>query len=231
VARKKGASKQASSKAFGGILALVAIAGVATIGYVVSRPAKVVTLDPSLAPAEAAGIVKGSPDAVVEVIEFADFECPGCAYFATLTEPDVMSRLVDAGEIRFRFMDLPLDIHPNSVAAHNAAHCANEQGRFWEMHDQIFQTQDKWNTQATQNPKRVLEGIAKGLGMDMSRWNECFDSGRMLPQIAANRNEATRLRVRSTPTFIIGGQMIPGAISYDQFRPPHGRPRTGPRTP
>jgi protein-disulfide isomerase len=210
--------KNASSKSFGGILAVIAVAGVAVIGYVVSRPAKVITLDPTLPQMAAKGILRGDSGAPVEVVEFADFECPGCGQFATVTEPDVVTRLIATGEVSFRFVDLPLDMHRNAPAAHNAAHCADEQGKFWEMHDVIFLNQDRWNTQRTRTPKKVLEELAKGVGLDMKQWNDCYDSERMLPQIAANRAEATRLRVNSTPTFIIGGQLIPDVLTYDEFR-------------
>lgn len=214
---KKSASKNSS---FGAILAVVAVVGVGALGWVISRPKAVLTLDPSTLPRVAAqGILKGNPDAPVQVIEFADFECPACANFATITGPDVMTRLVETGEVAFRFMDLPLtDIHPNSVPAHNAAHCANEQGKFWEMHDQLFAGQFDWNTQATRNPKAKFKDYAGAIGLNVSQWEECYDSGRMLAQILANREEAVRMRVGSTPTFIIGNRMVPGSVPYDQFR-------------
>lgn len=208
-----------SNSPFVAVLAVIGVVGVAAIGYVVSRPAKTLELDPTtLARVSATGILKGHPDAPVQVLEFADFECPGCGHFATITGPDVMSRLVETGQVAFRFYDFPIESHRNSVPAHNAAHCANEQGKFWEMADLIFAGQFEWNTQATRNPKRVLEGYAERVGLDMGRWNECYDSGRMLPQILANREEGTRLRVGFTPTFIIGGTMVTGAIPYDEFR-------------
>lgn len=214
---KKSASKNSS---FGAILAVVAVVGVGALGWVVSRPKQVLTLDPSTMPRVAAqGILKGNPDAPVQVIEFADFECPACANFATITGPDVMARLVETGEVAFRFMDLPLvDIHPNSVGAHNAAHCANEQGKFWEMHDRLFAGQFDWNSQATRNPKAKFKDYAGAIGLNVSQWEECYDSERMLPQILANREEAVRMRVGSTPTFLIGNRLVPGSIPYDQFR-------------
>ena len=214
------AKKKTSARPFGAILIVIALVGIAVLGYLVSRPTKVMTLDPTLPSMAAAGIVKGSPDALVEIVEFADFECPGCAYFATLTEPDVMNRLVATGEVRFRFMDFPLyDIHMNAVAAHNAAHCANEQGKFWEYHDLLFQTQDRWNGQATRAPRGVLKELAGSAALDVKAWEECFDSERMLPQILANRREGERRRVGGTPTFIIGDQMFsnPG-VSFDELR-------------
>lgn len=213
------ASKKSSSpRPFGVIIGVVAVAGVAILGWVVTRPPSVVVLDPSLPSVAASGIVVGRPDAPVEIVEFADFECPGCGYFNAIIEPEMMERLVKTGEVRFRFMDFPLPQHRNAVAAHNAAQCANEQGRFWEMHDLIFREQDRWNSLATRSPKKVLERLAGEAGADVAKWNECYDSERMLPVIAANRKEGERLRVSFTPSFIIGGQLITDVQSYDQIR-------------
>ena len=212
-------ARKSSNKSFGVILGGVAVVGVAVLGYVMARPAKTMTLDPATLPAvAAAGILKGNPDAPVQVLEFADFECPGCGYYASVTGPDVMKRLVETGEVSFRFFDFPLDIHANALPAHNAGHCANEQGKFWEMHDLIFAGQFEWNTQATKNPKKLFQGYAQSAGLDVAKWEECYDSERMLPQILANRREGERLRVQYTPTFIIGGRMVSGSIPYDQFR-------------
>ncbi len=213
------ARKTPKNNTFAIIAAVIGVAGLATLAAVTSRKPKALTLDPTmLPPVSPSAIIRGNPNAQVQVIEFADFECPGCAYFATVTEPDVVKRLVETGEISFRFFDFPLDIHPNAVPAHNAAHCANEQGKFWEMHDRIFNGQNEWNTQATNNPKRVFRGYATAVGIDANTWAECYDSGRMLPVILANRKEGERLRVSSTPTFIIGDRQVAGAIPYDQFR-------------
>ena len=206
-----------STKPFGAILVIVAVLGVSALGYVLTRPAKVITL-PAVVNLAAAGVVTGSPDALVEVVEFADFECPGCGYFATLHEPDIMARLVATGEVRFRFMDYPLDVHPNALAAHNAAQCANEQGKFWEMHDRIFQNQERWNTQATPDPKKVLKQLAGDAGLDVGKWDDCYDSGSKLEQIAANRKEGERMQVRFTPSFVIGGQLISGSLTYDEMK-------------
>jgi protein-disulfide isomerase len=213
------ARKSSGSNSFGAVIAVVGLVGVAAIGYVMSRPKQTITLDPATMPkVAAAGILKGNPDAPVQIIEFADFECPGCGNFATVTGPDVMKRLVETGQVAFRFFDLPLEMHLNAVPAHNAAHCANEQGKFWQMHDQIFAGQFDWNTQATRNPKRFFEGYAKNVGLDVAAWNACYDSGKMLPQILANRDEAVRLRVRYTPSFIINGTLVEGAVNYDDFK-------------
>jgi protein-disulfide isomerase len=86
------------------------------------------------------------------------------------------------------------------------------------MHDRLFQGQDQWNTQATSNPTSVLEGYAKELGLDVSKWRSCYDSQAHVRDIQANKAEGERRKVSQTPTFIIGDKEIPGVIPYDQFK-------------
>ena len=213
------AKRSGPGRGFWIALGAVAIVGVGALSYSVTRPKAVATkIDPSLPPLKAEGYVMGSPTAPVEVIEFADFECPSCAQFATLTEPDVRTRLVNTGQVRFRFMDFPLEMHKNTWDASLAASCANAQGKFWEMHDQIFANQDRWNGLATSRPRKVLGELAKGLGLDMTKYTACMDAETHRPQITANLQEGMRRQVNSTPTFIIGGKMIPGGLPYDQFK-------------
>jgi protein-disulfide isomerase len=203
-------------------LAVLAVAGLGTLGYVATHgnERQVVTLDPNLPPVKSEGYVLGSPGAPVEVIEFADFECPACAQFATLHEPDVRSRLVNTGQIRLRYLDLPLvEIgHRNSPTASLAAACANEQGKFWEMHDAIFANQDRWSTQATRDPRRVLDPLAQSVGLDVARYRQCMDSQKYLANIQAHRRASERYQIRSTPSFVIGGKVYAGSLSYDEFK-------------
>ena len=176
------------------------------------------TIDPNLPPMKAEGYLLGSAQAPVEVIEFADFECPGCGQFSTLTEPDVRAKLVNTGKIRIRYIDFPLQMHRNTWDASLAAACANDQGKFWEMHDAIFQNQDRWNGEATSRPRSVLSDLAKGVGLDMSKYGSCMDSETHKAKIQATLMEAERRGVNQTPTFVIGDKMVPGAIPYDQFK-------------
>ena len=213
-ARGKGPDKR-----FYGLIAIVALVGLAALAWALTRPkAGITTVDPNLPPAQAEGYLLGSPSAPVQVIEFADFECPSCAQFATVTAPDIKTRLVNTGQISYRFYDFPLPQHRNSIPASNAAACANDQGKFWEMHDQIFAGQFDWNTQASGNPKRLFRGYAEALGLNLQAWEECYDSGKHLGRIEANRREGERRMVNSTPTFIIGNRMIPGNLGYDEFK-------------
>jgi protein-disulfide isomerase len=196
------------------------IGGIAFLSYVTTRPPaqSVLAIDTSVALVPNQGHVIGSDSAPVEVVEFADFECPGCGSFATLAEPDVRSRLVNTGVIRFRFMDFPLSMHRNTRSAHLAAWCAGEQGKFWEMHDIIFQNQDRWNGEATSRPDQVLTELARQVGVTPAQYQSCVSSRKYAGQIQANFDEAVRRQIQSTPTFIIGNKRVVGGVPYDKFK-------------
>ena len=218
----RGARRRSPNTVFYVALAVLAVAGVGALGYVATRGnnGSVVTLDPNLPPVQSEGYVIGDSAAPVEVIEFADFECPACAQFATLHEPDVRSRLVQTGQIRLRFLDFPIvEIgHRNSPTASLAAACANEQGKFWEMHDAIFANQDRWATQVTRNPRGVIDPLAQQVGLDVARYDQCMDAQKYVANIQAHRRAAERYRVQSTPSFVIGGKVYQGSLPYDEFK-------------
>ncbi len=212
--------KQASAKRFIGLVVAIIIVGAGVLGYSVTRKgdSEVTTVDPNLPAGVAEGYLLGKPDAPVQVAAFADFECPACGTFALLVEPDLRTRFIDTGIIAYRFFDFPLPMHKNTWSASNAAACASDQGKFWEMHDLLFSTQDRWNTVATSSPKKVLQGLAEQLGLDVKAWEDCFDSRKHYPRIMANKQEAERRVVQQTPSFVIGDKMVAGAISFDQFK-------------
>ena len=214
----KSAKRGGPGRGFWMTMGLVAVMGVAALSWVATRPKTAArSIDPSLPPMKAEGYLIGSPSAPVEVVEYADFECPSCGQFATVTEPDVRARLVSTGKIRVRFLDFPLPMHKNTWDASLAASCANDQGKFWEMHDQIFATQDKWNGEATSNPRKVLRGVADGLHLDLAKYGSCMDAETHRSQIQANQQEGERRGVSSTPSFAIGGHIYPGALPFDKF--------------
>ena len=97
--------------------------------------------------------------------------------------------------------------------ASNAAACADEQGKFWEMHDQLFNAQDQWNGQATSRPKGKFEEYAKAIGLNVDQWETCYDARKYEPRIKANEQMATKRGASQTPTFVIGNKMVGGAIS------------------
>jgi len=217
--KKPVAASKRSNRPFYILLGALLIAGIATLSYMAARPKGNVSLaDTTLPPVPNQGHVIGSDSAPVEVVEFADFECPACGSFATLTEPDVRKRLVNAGIIRYRFMDYPLSMHRNTWSAHRAAWCAGEQGKFWEMHDALFFNQDRWSGETTSRPAGLIADLARGTGVNMDQFNGCVESRKYDPQIRANQQEAERRQVGSTPTFLIGNKKVASAVSYDEFK-------------
>ena len=200
-------------------LGLVAIVGVGALSWQANKPKPTATqIDPSLPALKAEGYLLGSPTAPVEVIEFADFECPACGQFANLTEPDIRTRMVNTGQVRMRFLDFPLAMHKNTWDASLAASCANDQGKFWQMHDQLFANQDKWNGEATSRPRKPIAALAQALGLDMTKYNVCMDTEAHRAQIQANLKEGERRQVGQTPTFVIGNQIHPGELPFDAFK-------------
>ena len=166
--------------------------------------------------ATAVGYVMGSATAPVEVEEFADFECPACQQFAVLTLPDVRDRLVQTGQVRWRFRDFPLKQHTKTLFAHEAAACAGEQGKFWEMHDQLYFNQNKWVDAG--NSARVIREYARTVGLDMGKYDDCYQSQRYQGQIMANFKLGDSRGVNSTPTLVIGSMLIPGSLTYDSVK-------------
>lgn len=162
------------------------------------------------------GWVAGSDSAPVEVEEYADFQCPACKSFAVLTLPDVMERLVRTGQVRWRFRDFPLvQLHPNSMAAHEAAACAGEQGMFWQMHDQLYYQQDAWFS--ARNAPKVFRGYAEKVGVDLGKYDDCVDTRRYAARIMASSRQGAARGVNSTPTIILDGQMM-GGLAYDSLK-------------
>ena len=201
------------------ILGALALAGIAVLSWMASRPpAQTTRLDPNLPAMKAEGYLLGSPDAPVEVVEFGDFECPSCGQFSAITEPDVRARLVNTGQVRMRYIDFPLSIHKNTWDASLAAACANDQGKFWEMHDALFANQDRWNGEATSRPRGPIGDLASQVGLDMTKYNACMAADTHRAKIQSHLAEAEKRQIGSTPTFVFNGVVVAGAIPYDAFK-------------
>ncbi len=165
----------------------------------------------------------GSNDAPLTVIEFSDFQCPFCrsAYQSVIT--NLKKDYVETGKIKFVYRDFPLSFHPMSEKSAEAANCANGQGKFWEMHDKIFGEQAKLGTGTVQYNATDLKNWASDIGLDMTAFNSCLDSGKYSQEVQKDINDGGRAGVQGTPTFFIGNSnngfvVIPGAVPYAAFR-------------
>ena len=213
-------ARNASSRPLGFYLILGAItaAGVGGLAYATLKSGPSTTVADAPVPVTpgdgtARGYLLGDSSAPVQIVEFADFECPSCARFATITEPDVRTRIIETGLANLTYFDLPLPQHVNSQPASNAAACADDQDKFWAMHDQIYARQHEWSTYATKNPKGSLRAAAQAAGLDLSAWEECYDARRHQARVDANAAEAGRRGVNQTPTFFIGDRVMTRVLS------------------
>ena len=152
------------------------------------------------------GYVLGSATAPVEVVEFADFQCPHCGEFANVQFPTIREQLINTGQLRWRFRDFPLNFSWSRVAA-LAGQCAGEQGKFWEMEDALFQQQAAWG-RSSSNPSAAFRDLARGIGVDLDKYNACMDSQRYAGRIEASHREGAARGVTGTPTFFVNGREL-----------------------
>lgn len=151
----------------------------------------------------------GTENGIVTVTEYADFQCPACASFYPIVA-QVKEQFKD--QVRFEFKHFPLvQIHPNATAAHRAAQAAANQGKFWEMHDLLYQQQQSWSQSTT--PTSVFEGYARQLSLNMDQYNAEVGTSDILAIINADIEAGKAVNVTGTPTFYIDGKQIEDTAS------------------
>jgi protein-disulfide isomerase len=205
---------------FYAILAGVAVLGLGALGFLLSRPrVSSIPANVTIQPSDTAGFrgyLKGSASAPVEITEYADYQCPFCQTFATLQMPTIEERLIKTGRLRWRYRDFPLQQHQFArLAAHSAA-CADEQGKYWEQHDRIYEGQSDWA--AARDAGEHFRDYARAIGLDLGRYDQCMESGKYAGRIQASQEEAVRAGVSSTPTLLVGNRLYQGRIDSDAIR-------------
>jgi protein-disulfide isomerase len=187
-----------------------------------STPPAVVPAGDSAAPATADPLLeartKGSPEAPITILEIADFQCPACRVFWEETLPLLQREYVEPGKVRMVFVNLPLvQIHRNAAAAHEFAMCAAAQGRFWPVHDMLFDQQSVWA--ALDDPSAYFFSVASATGLDADSVDACVTDGRMRSLIMQEAEGVVRAGVQSTPSFVIEGGLLAGAVPIEGWRP------------
>jgi len=154
------------------------------------------------------GPTKGPETAPITIIEYADYQCPYCTRaLASLKQVEEKY----AGKVRIVFRDFPLfQIHPNAAKAAEAGACANDQGKFWPMHDRLFANQTKLAV-------ADLKQHATDLGLDAAAFGTCLDSGKHAAEIKKSVEEGQRYGLSGTPSFFINGRLLVGAQPYEGF--------------
>lgn len=140
----------------------------------------------------------GEKDAKVTIVEFSDYQCPFCGRYSTQTMSQVLDEYVKTGKVRYVFRNFPLEqLHPLAMKAAEAAECAGEQGKYWEMHDRLFKNQQ--NLEA-----KELLGHAVVVGLDQAKFQQCLDGGKYAALIKNDIADGQKSGVRGTPTFFFG---------------------------
>jgi protein-disulfide isomerase len=160
--------------------------------------------------------IQGNPGAPVWVIEVSDFQCPYCKQWHDETYPVLRDEFVRTGKVRLAYINFPLAQHQYAWPAAESAMCAGAQGKFWEMHDALFNTQSKW--EALPSPAAFFDSLARAQGVDVARWRQCTQSGKMKAWIQADHDRAQTAGAESTPSFIVGDKLLVGVQPIEEFR-------------
>ena len=156
----------------------------------------------------ATGPARGPEAAKITIVEFSDFECPFCS--RALPSVDRVMKEYE-GKVRLVFRQYPLDFHPHAGKAAEAALCAADQGKFWELHDKMFASQKDLEVDK-------LKGYAKTAGVDSVKFDKCLDSGEKKAAVDADQKQGSEAGVNGTPAFFINGVLLSGAQPFEKFK-------------
>ena len=165
---------------------------------------------------------KGAASARVMMVEVSDYHCPFCRRFRKDTQPQIDAQYINTGRIRYAFIDYPIaQLHPDAFRAHEAANCAGDQGKYWEMNTQLFEV-------ATRDVAGLVAQAEK-VGVNTSQFKACLEGGKFTASVRESVSRMQALGVDSTPTFLIGltpsaGQpmkvlkVVKGAVPFENFK-------------
>lgn len=170
---------------------------------------------PPLAPS------RGADSAQINIVEFGDFQCPFCEKFFQETEPQLMKDYVNTGKVKFYFEGIEF-VGPDSLTLGQGSWCANEQGKYYEYHDQIYSNQGRENS-GWGTPDKVKVLAAGISGLDTKKFNDCLDSKKYESQVQELTMFAQKVGVTGTPTNFIGNYQkgyisVVGAQPYDVYK-------------
>jgi len=153
---------------------------------------------------QASSHVQGAGNKNVTLIEYGDFQCPACGGFYPIIK-QIKAKYGD--DIKFQFRNFPLvQIHPNAMAAHRAAEAADKQGKFFEMHDMLYERQPLWTTSTSVT--KIFDGYAEELGLEMTKYRQDVASSAANDTINADIKEGQKIGANSTPTFVLNGRKL-----------------------
>jgi protein-disulfide isomerase len=164
----------------------------------------------SIAPDPVANIANsgqtlGDPNAPVKVVEWANYQCPFCNQFWQSSESTFLNDYIKTGKVQFEYKDLTFGWQ-ESIDASEAATCAADQGKFWQYHDTLFKNQKAENSGGFSRSR--LKTMASDMGLDMGKFNDCFDGHKTADQVQASDQAGAQQKIAGTPTFFVNGQQV-----------------------
>lgn len=195
------------------IIAIAVIAGLSSSGTVLPQGGFEAT---TVAAITSTDWVTGNKSAKVSVIEYGDFQCPACGAY----EPIMQQMEKDyASNVQFVFRNYPLPQHQNGMITSQAAEAAGLQGKYWEMHDLIYQKQAEWSDASADTiVSKYLDAYAKSLGLDLTKFNADINSPAVKQKIQNDMAIANAAKVNHTPTFFVDLKQIPNPQSAAAFK-------------
>ena len=154
---------------------------------------------------------EGKNNAPVTIIECLDYQCPFCARFAQGALRQIRENEIKTGVVKLVIKNFPLPFHQNAEKASEAAECASKQGKFWQMHDLLFNAGEMLDMDS-------LKSYAKQIGLNSAEFDHCLESGETVGLVNADKSECASAGATGTPTFFINGKMLVGAQPYEQFK-------------
>ena len=156
--------------------------------------------------------INGDEDAKVTIVEFSDYECPFCEKFYTGAYQQIKQKYIDTGKVNFVYRDFPLSFHQNAQKAAEAAECAGEQDKYYEMHDLLFE-------KGVVGGASTYKQYAREIDLNTAKFDQCLDSGEMAQEVKNDFSAGQQLGVSGTPAFFINGQKLVGAQPFQAFEP------------
>lgn len=161
---------------------------------------------------------EGDENAPVTIVEFSDYQCPFCRSFYESSLPQIREQYVKTGKARIVFKDFPLSFHPDAPKAAEAARCAGDQGKYFDMHDAIYQGQGPANLGTVSINESVYATYAKQLGLNEAEFNACLDSGKNAQGVQNDFSQGVAAGVSGTPSFYVNNQLLVGAQPFSVFK-------------
>ena len=168
--------------------------------------------------------IRGDPDAPITIIEFSDFQCPFCARFHVQTLPSLLEEYIAVGKVNLVYRDFPIQsIHPNALPAAVAAECADDQGKYWEYHDMLFEKQSSWARLDSNSAISTFSQYATDIGLEKEQFDSCLGSGKYLEEVQGDLRDGRDYEITGTPGFFIGNEKIGfvklnGAQPFESFK-------------